>query len=234
MCANAVFTFRGWQPRRAWVTLSAMTMRPRATLLVLLVLLAFGARAAPQLYRFDRVHTQILFSVGHDGFSSGLGMLHVAAGWLRFDPGDWSASAAELDIDLAGVDMGDADWSRAVRGPGLLDAKAHRYAHFVSTGVKQTGKDEGVLEGKLSLRGVTRSVRIAFRLNRLAPTIFAMGKSVAGFTGSARLERQDFGITRNPGSIGHQVQVRLEIEAERDADARKHYRQWAARHADGR
>jgi len=206
-------------------------IRIRLALFALLAVAAAGARAAPQLYRFDRVHTQILFSVGHDGFSSGMGMLHVAAGWLRFDPDDWSASAAELDIDLAGVDMGNAGWSRTVRGSGLLDAGAHRYAHFVSTGVQRTGKDEGLLLGQLTLRGVTQPVRIAFRLNRLAPTIFAYGKTVAGFSGSAQLDRDDFGITGNPGSVGHRVRVRLEVEAERDPDAQDKYRQWATRHA---
>lgn len=206
-------------------------MRIRPVLFALLALLAFGAQAAPQLYRFDRVHSQILFSVGHDGFSNAMGLLRVEAGWLRFDPDNWPASAAELDIDLASVDMGDDAWSRTVRGSGLLDAGAHRYAHFVSTRVERTGKDEGVIDGKLTLRGVTRPVRIAFRLNRLAPTIFAYGKTVAGFTGSAVLRREDFGITRNAGSIGHQVHVRLEIEAERDPKALERYHAWTDAHA---
>lgn len=208
-----------------------MPIRRRLAAFVLLALITFGAQAAPHLYRFDRVHSQILFSVGHDGFSSALGQLHVAAGWLRFDEDDWSASAAELDIDLAGVDMGDADWSRTVRGRSLLDADSRRYAHFVSTAVRKTGEDEGVLEGQLTLRGTTRPVHIAFRLNRIAPTIFAFGKTLAGFTGSTQLDRTAFGITRNPGSIGHIVTVRLEIEAQRDADARRAYQQWTSRHA---
>ncbi len=208
-----------------------MSIRPFLFALALLVASTTGARAAPQLYRFDRVHTQILFGVGHDGFSNALGMLHVAAGWLRFDADDWSASSCELDIDLASVDMGDAAWSRTVRGSGLLDADGHRYAHFVSTSARKTGKDEGVLEGRLTLRGITRPVRIAFRLNRHAPTIFALGKTVAGFTGSVQLDRTDFGITRNPGSIGRTVTVRLEIEAQRDADAPSAYRTWKASHA---
>lgn len=207
-----------------------MPIRHRIAALALLALPATGLQAAPQLYRFDPVHTQILFSVGHDGFSNALGMLHVAAGWMRFDPDDWSASSATLDIDLASVDMGDTDWNRTVRGRGLLDAGKQRYAHFVSTGVKRTGKDEGVLLGRLSLRGVTHPVHIAFRLNRHAPTIFALGKTVAGFTGSLQLDRTAFGITRNPGSIGKSVTVRLEIEAQRDDHARDTYKQWESRH----
>jgi polyisoprenoid-binding protein YceI len=229
---NGVFTPRNWKARtRIGHTGVVMSSRSRLLALVLLSATALGARAAPHAYRFDRVHTQILFSVGHDGFSNALGMLHIAAGWMRFDPDDWSASRCELDIDLAGVDMGDAAWSRAVRGSGLLDADHHRYAHFVSTSARKTGKNEGVLEGRLTLRGITRPVRIAFRLNRNAPTIFAMGRTVAGFTGSAQLDRTDFGITRNPGSIGRTVTVRLEIEAQRDADAQSAYRKWKASHA---
>ncbi len=208
-----------------------MSCRHRLVLFALLALTSLGAQAAPQLYRFDRVHSQILFGVGHDGFSNALGMLHVAAGWMRFDAADWSASSAELDIDLGGVDMGDAAWSRTVRGASLLDADSHPYAHFVSSAVKRTGEDQGVLEGRLTLRGISRPVQIAFRLNRHAPTLFAMGKTVAGFTGSTRLDRTDFGITRNAGSIGRTVTVRLEIEAVRDNDAQHQYQQWRSSHA---
>jgi len=106
---NGVFTPRNWKARaRFGHTGPMMSTRYRLLALVLLAASAFSVQAAPHLYRFDRVHTQILFSVGHDGFSNALGMLHVAAGWMRFDPDDWSASSCRLDIDLAGVDMGDA------------------------------------------------------------------------------------------------------------------------------
>src|SRR5690349_25115500 len=86
-----------------------------------------AAGAAEHRYRYDTVHSQILFSVDHNGFSRPFGRLHIARGWLRFDPTDWSHAATELDIDLAGLDMGDAAWSAAVLKPAYLDAAKARY-----------------------------------------------------------------------------------------------------------
>jgi hypothetical protein len=109
-------------------------------LFVLLFLPAMG-HAKSASYRYDTVHSQILFSISHNGYSRPFGLLHIARGWLRFDPSHWSRSATVLDIDLAGLDMGDADWNKAVLKPAFLDLAGARYAHFVSTSVERKDKD---------------------------------------------------------------------------------------------
>ncbi len=170
------------------------------------------AWAAPVTYLYDAVHSQIVFSIDHNGFSRPFGRLHIGKGWLRFDPNDWSQSATELDIDLASLDMGDDAWSAAVRKPAYLDAERNRYAHFVSTSVERKDEQNGVLHGQLTLRGVTRPVDLAFRVNRIGTTIYGM-HTTAGFSATAMLNRDDFGITGNANSIGHSVSVWLELEA---------------------
>lgn len=178
--------------------------------------------ASPADYRYDTVHSQILFSANHNGYSNPVGRLHIAGGWLRFDPDDWSQAATELDVDLGSVDMGDAEWSAAVRGRDFLDANRSRMAHFVSTSVTRSGPRKGVMHGTLTLRGVARPVAIAFTLNREGSTVFGM-HTVIGFSATVTLDRYAFGITDNPGSIGRMVHVRLEIEAIRDPRARAAY-----------
>ncbi len=180
----------------------------------LLPLLA-AAPASAASYRYDLVHSQILFGIDHDGYSHPFGRLHIARGWLRFDPGDWSTAATELDIDLAGVDMGDPDWSKAVCRPALLDCAHQRYAHFVSIAVERKDDHHGVLHGQLTLRGITRPLDLPFTFNRAAMTIFGLHR-VAGFSATATLDRRAFGITAYPGSIGLKVSVWLELEAIRD------------------
>ncbi|TAL85066.1 MAG: YceI family protein [Rhodanobacter sp.] len=187
----------------------------RGSWLLLLLLLPALAQAQSASYRYDTVHSQILFSISHDGYSRPFGRLHIARGWLRFDPQHWSRSATVLDIDLAGLDMGDADWDKAVLKPALLDLAGARYAHFVSTSVQQKDKHHGILHGNLTLRGITRPVTIAFTFNRLAPTIYGL-HTVAGFSATATLDRRDFGITAYPDSIGQHVTIWLQIEAIRD------------------
>lgn len=177
-----------------------------------------SAHAAEAGYRYDTVHSQILFSISHDGYSRPFGRLHIASGWLHFDPDDWSTAATELDVDLTGVDMGDADWNNAVCKPALLDCARNRYAHFVSTSVERKDAEHGILHGQLSLRGITRPLSLPFTFNRAAKTIYGL-HTVAGFSATAMLDRTAFGITANPGSIGQQVNVWLEIEAIRDEHA---------------
>ena len=163
-------------------------------------------------YRYDTAHSQIIFSISHNGYSRSFGRLHIARGWLRFDPKDWSGAATELDIDMAGLDMGDADWSKAVCKTRLLDCEHYPLAHFVSTSVERKDEHRGVLHGQLSVRGVTVPVSLAFTFNRAAKTIYGL-HSVAGFSATAELDRTRFGISANAGSIGQHVSVWLELEA---------------------
>lgn len=185
-------------------------------LVATLLLPVLPAHAAT--YRYDTVHSQLLFSISHDGYSRPFGRLHIASGWLRFDPADWSTAATELDIDLASVDMGDADWNAAVCKPALLDCAGHRYAHFVSTRVERKDDRHGVLYGTLSLHGISLPVSLPFTVNRVAKTIYGL-HTVAGFSATATLDRNAFGITAFAGSIGRQVNVWLELEAIRDDGA---------------
>ncbi|WP_233523358.1 YceI family protein [Dyella solisilvae] len=183
--------------------------------------LPLAAFAAPSTFRYDTQHSQILFSIDHNGFSRPFGRLHIAQGWLRFDPDDWSHSATELDIDLQSLDMGDADWNAAVLKPAFLDAGASRYAHFTSTSVERKDASHGVLHGNLTLRGVTRPVALSFTFNRMGGTIFGMHNAV-GFSATTTLNRDDFGITANANSIGHGVSVWLELEAIQDNKVQTH------------
>ncbi|MEO6801088.1 MAG: YceI family protein [Rhodanobacter sp.] len=187
---------------RTWLFWLAATLLPFAP-----------AQAAT--WRYDTVHSQIVFSISHNGYSRPFGRLHVASGWLHFDPDDWSHATTELDIDLQGLDMGDAAWNKAVCKKALLDCSAHRYAHFKSTRIERTDAQHGVLHGELSLRGVTRPVSIPFTFNRSGTTIFGL-HDIAGFSATAMLDRNDFGMHAYAASIGEHVSVWLELEAIRE------------------
>jgi polyisoprenoid-binding protein YceI len=191
----------------SWLLWLAATLLPLAS-----------AHAASASYRYDTVHSQIVFSISHDGYSRPFGRLHIAKGWLRFDPDDWSTAATELDIDLTSVDMGDVDWNKAVCKSALLDCTRNRYAHFVSSSVERKDDHHGVLHGQLTLHGISQPLSIPFTFNRVANTIYGL-HTIAGFSATAMLDREAFGITANAGSIGQQVGVWLELEAIRDEHA---------------
>jgi polyisoprenoid-binding protein YceI len=186
------------------------------TLSIGFLLAPLAAWAAPDLYQYDPVHSQIVFSIDHDGFSRPLGRLHIAHGWLRFDPDDWSHSSTELDIDVTGLDMGDTAWNNAVCKSSLLDCKTYPTAHFASTSVERKDATHGVVHGTLQLHGKSLPIDIPFRVNRVGKTIYGL-HTIAGFSGTATLDRTAFGITAFPNAIGHDVAIWLELEGIRDS-----------------
>lgn len=188
-------------------------MRPiRALPLLLLGFVPLGAHAEATTYRIDPVHSQVVFNVEHNGFSRSFGRLKVTDGTIRFNRDDWSKSSVDATIDLSSVDMGDAAWDKAVRASALLDSDRAKTARYVSDSVEQKNDAEGVVHGKLTLRGVTLPLDLPFRVNRVGTTIYGM-HTVAGFSSSVILDRTRYGMTSNANSIGNDVTVWLEIEA---------------------
>ena len=181
---------------------------------------ATDATAAPETWRFDPVHSQLVFSVGHQKFSSALGRLHVKEGWFRFDENDWSTARVDVTVDLASVDLGDAKWNDAARSGALLDTARWPTARYTSRSVERIDATHGLIHGDLSFRGETKPLDVAFTLNRVAndPYLF---KRKAGFSATATLTRQDFGMTRYADVVGATVALRIEIEGIRDGDAAK-------------
>jgi polyisoprenoid-binding protein YceI len=190
-------------------------------LLPLLLALAPGlASATPVTYKIDPVHSQVVFNVDHNGFSRSFGRLRITEGTVVFDRDDWSKSSVQATVDLTSVDMGDAGWDKAVRGPNLLDSDRAGTARYVSDSVEKRGDDEGVVHGKLTLRGTTLPLDIPFRVNRVGKTIYGL-HTVAGFSAQVSLDRTAYGMTANRGSIGTDVAVWLEIEAIRGGEANR-------------
>jgi polyisoprenoid-binding protein YceI len=176
-----------------------------------------SAQAATTAYDYDPVHSQILFSVDHNGYSRPFGRLHIAGGELLFDTQDWTRSSTQLDIDMAGVDMGDEAWNKAVRAGSLFDTATSPHAHYASSSIERTDDTHGVMHGTLTIRGISKPVDVHFQLNRNARTIYGL-HTIAGFSGTATLDRTDFGMTANKDSIGHTISIWLEIEAIRKGD----------------
>ncbi|MFT3791311.1 MAG: YceI family protein [Rudaea sp.] len=177
------------------------------------------ALAAPHDYRLDTVHTQITASASHLDFSYPGGRLHVKRGWFRFDPDDWSTAQADVTIDTASIDFGDAAWNDKLRSRDFLDVAHYPTARFVSDRVEKTGDRTAVAHGRLTLLGATLPLDLAITFNRSGVDIYTF-KRTAGFSATARFKRSDFRMTRYLPDIGDEVTIRIEAEGLHDENAR--------------
>ena len=164
----------------------------------------------------DPTHSEVGFSIRHLMVSKVRGRFAGFTGSL-VTAEDPLASSVEATIDLASIDTGNADRDAHVRGTDFFDADQHPTMTFRSIGVRADG-DGFVVDGELTLRGVTKAVPLALDLHGfLASSPF--GDTRVGFTATAEIDRNDFGIEFNSplegGGVllGQKVQVTLEIEA---------------------
>ena len=181
---------------------------------------SLDARAAPETYRFDPVHTQIWFSASHEGLSHPLGRLRVKEGWFQFDPNDIASAKVYVEIDLASVDMGDQKWSDTIKSGQFFDAGRFPTARYTSTSVTAKDKTSGTIHGDLSLHGVTKPIDVEFKFNRVGNDPYTF-KRKAGFAATAKLNRNDFDMKRFQDVVGQDVELTLVIEGIKDDGAAK-------------
>jgi polyisoprenoid-binding protein YceI len=87
---------------------------------------------------------------------------------------------------------------------------------YRSTGLSTDG-DDFILEGDLTLKGVTRQVPLTLEITGFGPD--PMGGTRAGFSASGEINRSDFGVSYNgpiPGGgtvVSEKVQINLDVEA---------------------
>ncbi len=189
---------------------------------LLSLLLPFAGRADERDYLIDPVHSRVMFSVEHLGFSRALGTFSAPRGWLRFDPEDWSSAGGEIVLELASLDLGDAKWNQRMARSDGFDSKAHPQARWTIEQVEPTGDNTFNAHGRLALRGENFPLTLAVRLNRLARHPLTLRRT-AGFSARATLSRAALGMDKWKSMVGDAVELQVEVEARRgrirDADA---------------
>jgi polyisoprenoid-binding protein YceI len=166
-------------------------------------------------WTIDALHSEVGFSVRHMMVSKVRGRFTKFAGELvtAANPLDSSVTA---EIDLASIETGSEQRDGHLRSPDFFDTDNHPQMTYRSTGLRANG-DHYVLDGELTLKGVTRGVPLKLELNGFGPDPF--GGTRAGFTATGQINRADFGVTYNAAIEGggvvvaDKVDLHLEIEA---------------------
>ena len=79
---------------------------------------------------------------------------------IDFNPAKLDASKAEIDIDMNGFDLGDADFNKEVAKKTWFNSAQFPKASFSSTSIKSSGAGKYEVAGKLTIKGKTTEVSI--------------------------------------------------------------------------
>ncbi len=179
------------------------------------IALSGPASAAPERYVIDTegAHAFIQFRIKHLGYSWLYGRFNDFSGTFTYDPDDTESSKVEVAIKTASLDSNHAERDKHLRGEDFLEVDKYPQAAFRSTSYKETGFNTAVLEGELTLKGVTRPIRI--EVDRIGNGPDPWGGYRRGFEGSTRFALSDFGIDYNLGPASREVEMILSIEGVR-------------------
>ena len=166
-------------------------------------------------WTIDPVHSEVGFSVRHMMVSKVRGKFTTFEGTIVTgeNPLDSSVTAT---IDLASIDTGNEDRDNHIRSADFFETDKHTTMTYRSTGIRQDG-DEYVLDGEITLKGVTKSVPFTLEVNGFGPDPF--GGTRTGFSATGTISRADFGVDFNAAMetggvvVGDKVTIQLEIEA---------------------
>lgn len=165
-------------------------------------------------WTIDESHTSVSFKVKHLGLARTRGRFAKFEGAVRVGerPED---STVEVTIDAASVDSHDETRDAHLRSADFLDVENHPSLTFRSTAVSGKG-DRWIVDGELTVAGVTKAVTLDVEFDGVAGDPW--GGSRAGFTATAVVNREDYGLTWNAALetggflVGKSVTIELEVE----------------------
>jgi polyisoprenoid-binding protein YceI len=166
-------------------------------------------------WAIDPSHSIVGFSVRHLMVSKVRGHFSRFEGTIRTGA-EPLASSVDVTVDLTSIETGDAGRDEHLRSTDFFAVDEHPTMTYRSTGVRAEG-DGFVVDGELTLHGVTRPLSLEAELNGFqAGTPF--GDTRVGFSARGTLDRRDFGIAFNipmeGGGVVVSERVQIELEAE--------------------
>ena len=177
--------------------------------------------AATGTWTIDAAHTTLGFSVRHAMVSKVRGGFTEFEGQLSLDGDHPERSTASLTIQAASIATKSADRDAHLASPDFLDVETYPTLTFASTGVRQSGPDDFVVTGDLTVRDVTKPVDIGFEL--VGVNSDPWGGTRIGFEAAPRFSRKEFGLTWNVAIegggilVGDTVKIELDVEGVKQA-----------------
>ena len=166
-------------------------------------------------WTIDPVHSEVGFSVRHMMVSKVRGRFTRFSGEI-VTADDPTRSSVTAEIDLSSIDTGQDQRDAHIRSADFFEVETYPTMTYRSTGVRGHGSDY-ILDGELTLKGITKSVPLVLELNGFGPDPY--GGTRAGFTASGEINRRDFNVNfnaplQNGGVVvSDKVTLHLEIEA---------------------
>ncbi|MFI5135474.1 MAG: YceI family protein [Chitinophagales bacterium] len=167
------------------------------------------------LWKIDPSHSEIKFKVKHLMISTVSGHFEKFDASVETEDDDFENAQITFEADIDSVSTKDPKREVHLKTSDFFDAANYPKMTFVSKSFRKTNANDYKLVGDLTIRGITKEVKLDVRYHGLAK---AWGAEIVAFEIIGKINRLDFGLHWNAateaGGVIVSDEVKLEINAE--------------------
>lgn len=187
----------------------------KKALLALFAFLIVSANAQT-IWKMDKNHSQVNFTVSHMVFSE------VSGTFKNFDvmfdaaKDDFTDAKIEATIKTGSIDTQNENRDKHVKSDDFLNVEKFPEMKFKSTKIEQTGKDTYKITGDLTIRDITKSVTLDTKYKGSIKDTH--GNTRVAFKATTTIDRFEFGTKWNreldSGGLiaGKEIEITLIVE----------------------
>lgn len=174
---------------------------------------------APGTYQIDPVHTFVYFGAWHHIVGLVRGRFDNTTGAITVSK-DPAACALDVTMDSFSVNTQFTERDDDLRSPDFFNVRKFPTMTYQGRGIRQASGDQWVMDGTLTIRGMSKIVPLTFSFKGLFPDTPANKPPRASFHAIAGAKRGDFGMLRDnkmelgvPPVPGNDVEIQIDVEA---------------------
>ncbi len=173
-------------------------------------------------WKFDSIHSFVEFSVRHLGVSWVKGRFAELSGSAEFDLDNPEKSFWQAEIEVKSIWTGNDSRDNHLKSKDFFDVENHPQITFKSTEVEKVQGNEFKIIGDLTMRGITKPVKLAVEYLETREIPSGEGKAPitkAGFSAKTTVNRHDFEISwdapagNGVTTVGGEVDITINVEA---------------------
>jgi polyisoprenoid-binding protein YceI len=185
---------------------------------ILLILLPLTVWASEEEYIIDKSHFSIGFLVEHVGYAKTLGMFRDIDGSYIHDVKNKKINDINIVINTDSVFTNDEKRDEHLKSPDFLHVDKYPEMVFKATDIK-INNDETIINGNLTLLGITRPLVLTGRINKIGKYPFGgiIKPYVMGISAKGTIKRSDHAMMYaiKDNLVGDEIELIIEFQARR-------------------
>ena len=175
--------------------------------------------AAPSEWEIDRAHSGVYFDVRHT-YATVRGLFDDFSGKFIFDPQNIGVSECSIEVKVKSINTNIRKRDDHLRSGEFFAVKEYPVMTFETEKIRQVDGKRFELEGKLTVKDVTKKVVVPFTYYGMKENPLKPKQLVAGFEAKFTIDRLQYhvgpGKYYEMGVIGKDVDVTITLEVLRD------------------